>query len=81
MVVAQLVERAVSIPKVRGSNSVISKSLLILNVCLLSTVYCKNENKEKEVGNDPFFKVINWLQYNYHHYYIIIKSKFLNFFG
>ena len=28
----------------------------ILIICLLSTVYRKDENKEKEAGNGPFFK-------------------------
>ena len=28
----------------------------LLNICLLSTVYWKDENKEKEAGNGPFFK-------------------------
>ena len=35
--------------------SVIGKNLFILNICLLSTVYWKDENKEIEVGNGPFF--------------------------
>ena len=39
VVVAQLVERSLPIPEVRGSNPVISKNLLILNICILSTVY------------------------------------------
>ena len=35
----------------------------LLNICLLSTVYWKDKNKEKEAGNGPFFKNIslhNW---------------------
>ena len=48
---AQLVERSLPIPEVHGSNPVIGKNLFILNICLLSTVYCKDENKEKEAGN------------------------------
>ena len=28
----------------------------ILNICLLSTVFWKDENKEKEAGNGPFLK-------------------------
>ena len=36
VVVAQLVERLLLIPEVRGSTPVISKNLL--NICLLSTV-------------------------------------------
>ena len=31
------------------------KFIYILNICLLSTVYWKDENKEKEAGKDPFF--------------------------
>ena len=53
VVVAQLVERSLPIPEVRGSNPVIGKNLL--NICLLSTVFWKDENKEKEVGDGPFF--------------------------
>ena len=37
-------------------NPVIGENLFILNICLLSTVYRKEENKEKEVGNGPFLK-------------------------
>ena len=54
--VAQLVERSLPIPEVRGSNPVISKYLFILNICLLSNVYWKDKNKEKEAGNGPFWK-------------------------
>ena len=51
------VGRAVaSIAEVHGSNPVIGKNLFILNICLLSTVYLKDENKEKEAGNGPFLK-------------------------
>ena len=32
------------------------KNLLISNICILSTVYWKDENKEKEAGNDLFLK-------------------------
>ena len=32
------------------------KLMYILNICLLSTVYWKDENNEKEAGNGPFFK-------------------------
>ena len=45
--VAQLVERSLLIPEIRGSNPVIGKKLFILNICFLSTVYWKDENKEK----------------------------------
>ena len=39
VVVAQLVERSLPIPEVRGSNPVIGKNLLISNICKLSTEY------------------------------------------
>ena len=55
VVVAQLVERPLPIPEVHGSNPVIGKNLYILNTCLLSTVYWKDVNKEKEAENGPFF--------------------------
>ena len=57
MVVAQLVKRLLPIPEVRGSNPAIGKKLFILNIRLLSTVYCKDENKEKEARNGPFKKI------------------------
>ena len=53
---AQLVERLLLIPEVRGSNPVIGKKIFKSNIGLLSTVYCKDKNKEKEAGNGPFFK-------------------------
>ena len=56
MVVAQLVERSLPIPEVRGSNPVIGKILYILNICLLSIVFWKDENKEKEAGMAHFKK-------------------------
>ena len=57
--VAQLVERSLPIPEVWSSNPVIGKNLFILNICLLSTVYWKDENKEKEARNGPFFKKLS----------------------
>ena len=39
VVVTQLVERSLLIPELRGSNTVIDKTLFILNICLLSTVF------------------------------------------
>ena len=39
------------------------KFIYILNICLLSTVYWKDKNKEKEAGNGPFKKNLwysNW---------------------
>ena len=47
--VDQLVERLLPIPEVRGSN-------FFLFICLLSTVYWKDKNKEKEAGYGPFKK-------------------------
>ena len=41
---------------IRGSNPVIGTNLIILNICLLSTVNCKDENKGKEAGNGPLKK-------------------------
>ena len=56
--VAQLVEWSLPIPEVRSSNPVIGKNLFILNICLPSTVYRKDENKEEEAENGPFKKVV-----------------------
>ena len=53
--VAQLVERLLSLPEVGGLNPVIGKNLFILNICLLSTVYWKDENKEKDGREWPIF--------------------------
>ena len=52
--VAQLVEQSLPILEVHDLNPVIGKNLFILNICLLSPVYWKDENKEKEAGNGPF---------------------------
>ena len=54
--VAQFVEWSLQIPEVHGSNPVIGKNIFILNICLMSTVYWKDNNKEKEAGNGPFLK-------------------------
>ena len=54
--VAQLVEQSLPILEVHDLNPVIGKNLFILNICLLSPVYWKDENKEKEAGNGPFKK-------------------------
>ena len=54
---AQLVERMLPIPEVRSSKSVIGKNFIyILNICLLSSVFRKDENKEKEARKWPIFK-------------------------
>ena len=39
VVVTQLVERSLPIPEVRGSNPVVGKNLIILNIYFLSPVY------------------------------------------
>ena len=62
VVVAQLIERLLPIPEVRGSNPVIGK-----NLCSTFTVNCtyrKDENKEKEAGNVPlklYFKNLSMI--------------------
>ena len=53
--VAQLVERSLPIPEVRGSNPVIGKNLFKWNICLLSTVYWNDESKEKRGREWPNF--------------------------
>ena len=58
VVVAQLVEQLLPVPEVRGLNPVISKKIFISNICLLSAVYWKDENIEKEAGNGPFFYIV-----------------------
>ena len=55
VVVAQLVEWSPPIPEVHGSNPVMGKNLYVSNICFLSTGSWKDENKEKEAGNSPFF--------------------------
>ena len=50
---AQLIEWALPIPEVRGSNPVIGK-IYIFNIYFLSTVFEKTKIKEKEAGNGPF---------------------------
>ena len=52
--VALLGKRLLPIPEVCSSNPVIGKNLFILNICLLSTVYWKDENKEKDGWEWPF---------------------------
>ena len=53
VVVAQLVERSLLIPEVRGSNPVIGKIYWIFVYCQL---YWKDENKEKRGREWPIFK-------------------------
>ena len=56
MVVAQLVEQLLLTPEVRGLNPVIGEILMNIVYCQL---YRKDENKEKEAGNGPFYKKIS----------------------
>ena len=53
---AQLVEWSLPILEIHGLNPVIGKNLFTSNICLLSTVFRKDENNEKEAGNGPFKK-------------------------
>ena len=62
---AQLVERLIPIPEVRSSNPDIGIKLFLLNICLLSSVYWKDENKEKEAGDGPFLKKIDDMNISY----------------
>ena len=50
VVVAQLVELLLLTPEVRGLNPVIGKLLNRTFICLLSTVYLKDENKKRGRG-------------------------------
>ena len=55
MVVAQLVERSLLIQRSAVRNQSSAKIyLFLLNICILSTAYWKDENKEKEAGDDLF---------------------------
>ena len=54
VVVAQLVERSLWMPEVRGSNPVIGKLFYRTFICLLSTVE-KTKIKKKEAEIGPFF--------------------------
>ena len=54
VVVAQLVERSLPTPEIRGSNPNIGK--VLSTNCKLNR---KDENKEKEAGNGPSFKILN----------------------
>ena len=63
--VAQLVEQSLPIPEVRSLNIVIGKNLFILNIWLLSTMYWKDENKEKNIlvmlsWSQTYLKFVNW---------------------
>ena len=63
VVVAQLAERSPTIPEDPGSNPVIGN--FYLNIYLLLTVCRKDENKEKEAENGPFFKKNCWKNITY----------------
>ena len=52
VVVAQLVEWSLPIPKVHGSNPAIGKNLFIS----IEHLFTINENREKEAGDGPFKK-------------------------
>ena len=56
VVLAQLVERSLPTPEIRGSQPVVGKLLYRTFNCL-STVNCieKTKIKKKEAGNGPFF--------------------------
>ena len=61
VVVAQLVERSLLIPEVRGLKPVIGKNSFISNICLLSTVHWKDENKNKNRPEMAHFKKYLWI--------------------
>ena len=58
VVVAQLAERSLTIPEDPGSNPVIGN--FYLNIYFLLSVCRKDENKEKEADNGPFFNIQMW---------------------
>ena len=60
VVVAQLAERSLPTPEIRGSNPDISN---ILNIFICQLLSRKDENKEKEAGNGPFKKKSSQLHY------------------
>ena len=53
VVVAQLAERSLPTPEIRGSNPDIGN---ISNIFICQLLSRKDENKEKEAGNGPFKK-------------------------
>ena len=53
VVVAQLADRLLLIPKVHGSNPVIGKNLYIEHLFIYCQLCLKDENKEKEAGYGP----------------------------
>ena len=53
VVVAQLAERSIPTPEIRGSNPDIGN---ISNIFICQLLSRKDENKEKEAGNGPFKK-------------------------
>ena len=69
VVVTQLVERLLPTPEVRSSNPVNCK--LLYRTFVHCQLHRKDENKEKEAGNDPFKKVLSSL-FNGHVTYSLI---------
>ena len=57
--VAQLVERSLPIPEIRGSNPVIGKIYWTFVYCQLCVE--KTKIRRKEAGNGPFFKKEPWI--------------------
>ena len=53
-----LVEQLLLIPEVSSLNPVIGKNLLILNICILSTVYWKMKIKKKRPGMAHLKKIL-----------------------
>ena len=53
VVVAQLAERLLPTPEIRGSNPDIGNKLFRMHICKLLSI--KDENKEKEARNGPIF--------------------------
>ena len=57
VVVAQLAERPLPTPEIRGSNPDIGNKLLRMHICQLLSR--KDENKEKEARNGPIKKKLH----------------------
>ena len=56
VVVAQLAERSLPIPENPGMDVRIQSSATFIEHLLTDNCLRKDENKEKEAGNGPFFK-------------------------
>ena len=72
---AQLVEQSLPIAEVCGSNPVIGKKNILNIYCQL---YWKDENKEKEAGNGPFFYEINYALWRFRNNFSIILLQIEN---